>query len=79
MRCYTECNIDHRRREEDNQNQILLGPKLFHNNATFCGPTTGAQIIPGEGNMFLEWIQNCINRDEKVVKAIKELGTSRNL
>ena len=36
-------------------------------------------MIPGEGNMFLERIQNCTDRDEKVVKALKELGTSRNL
>ena len=63
--------VDHKREEEDNQNQILLGPKLFHINATFCRPTTGAQIIPGEGNIFLEWIQNCINMDKKVVKALK--------
>ena len=36
-------------------------------------------MIPGEGNIVLEWVQNCINRDEKVVKALKELGISRNL
>ena len=29
--------------------------------------------------MFLKWIQNCTNRDEKAVKALKELGTSRSL
>ena len=29
--------------------------------------------------MFLEQFQNCTDRDEKVVKALKELGTSRNL
>ena len=69
--------IDHKRGEEDNLNQTLLGPKLFCINSTFCRPTTGAQMIPGEGNIFLEWIQNCINRDKKVVKALKELGTSR--
>ena len=40
---------------------------------------TGAQLIPGEENVFLEQIQNHTNRDEKVVKALKELGTSRNL
>ena len=69
----------HKRGEEDNQNQILLSPKLFRINAIFCRPTTGAQMIPGEGNMLLEQIQNCINRDKKVVKALKEFGTSRNL
>ena len=36
-------------------------------------------MIPGEGNIFLERIQDCINRDKKVVKALKELGTSWNL
>ena len=46
--------VDHKREEEDNQNQILLGLKLFHINATFCGLITGAQIIAGEGDMFLE-------------------------
>ena len=65
--------------EEDNQNQILLGPELFHINATFCRLTTGAQMIPEEGGMFLEQIQNCTDKDEKVVKALKKLGTSRNL
>ena len=67
--------VDHNRGEEDNQNQILISPKLFHINATFRRPTTGAQIIPGEGNMVLEQIQNYTNRDKKVVKALKELGT----
>ena len=71
--------MDHKRGEEHNQNQILLGPDLFHINATFHRPTTRAQIIPGEGNMFLEQTQNCINKDKKVVKALKELSTSRNL
>ena len=53
-----------------------------HQNLTyFCTVrlTTGTQMIPGEGNIFLEQIKNCINIDEKVVKALKELGTSRNL
>ena len=36
-------------------------------------------MIPGEGNMILEWIQNCTDGDKKVVKALKELGISRNL
>ena len=36
-------------------------------------------MIPGEWNIFLEQIQNCTDRDEKVVKALKELGTSRIL
>ena len=71
--------VDHKRREEDNQNQFLLGPELFRIHATFHRPTTEAQMIPGEGNIFLEWIQNCINRDEKIVKGHKELGISRNL
>ena len=31
-------------------------------------------MIPEEENMFLEWIQNYINRDKKVVKALKELS-----
>ena len=44
--------VDHKRGEEDNQNQILLGPELFHINATFRRPTTGAQMIPGKGTCF---------------------------
>ena len=36
-------------------------------------------MVVGEGDTFLDHVQNCTNRDEKVVKALKELGPSGNL
>ena len=65
--------VDHKQGEDDNQNQTLLGPDLFHVNAT------GAQLVPGEADDFLNRVRECKDRDEKVVKALKELGTSGNI
>ena len=69
--------VDHKRGEEDNQNQILLTPELFHVDANTL--ETGAQLVPGESNDFLNRVRDCVDRDEKVVKALKELGTAGNL
>ena len=63
--------------EEDNQNQTLLGPELFHVDATTT--EAAAQLAPGEGDEFLDCVRNCADLDEAVVKALKELGTSRSL
>ena len=38
-----------------------------------------AQLASGEGDEFLDHVRNCSDRDEAVVKALKELGTSRSL
>ena len=65
--------VDHKQGEEDNQNQMLLQPDMFHVDAT------GAQLINGEADKFLDRVRDCTDRDEKVVKALKELGTSGNL
>ena len=50
---------------------------------SICAPTntTGpsAQLVPGEGDTFLDQVRNCAEQDEKVVKALKELGNSGNL
>ena len=40
---------------------------------------TGAQLVNGEADKFLDRVRDCTDRDEKVVKALKELGTSGNL
>ena len=63
--------------EEDNQNQTLLPPDLFHVSANTTGPS--AQLVPGEGDTFLDRVRSCAERDEKVIKALKELGSSGNL
>ena len=41
------------------------------------GPST--QLVPGEGDTFLDQVKNCAEWDEMVVKALKELGNSGNL
>ena len=69
--------VDHKQGEEDNQNQVLLSPDLFHVNANTTA--TGAQLVPGEGDVFLDRVRNCADQDEKVMKALKELGISGNL
>ena len=68
---------DHKQGEEDNQNQTLLGPELFYVDVTTT--EAAAQLPPGEGDEFLDRVRNCADRDEAVVKALKELGTSRSL
>ena len=44
--------VDHKQGEEDNQNQTLLPPDLFHVNMNMMGPST--QLVPGEGDTFLD-------------------------
>jgi len=67
--------VDHKKGEEDHQNQTLLPPTLFHISTTI----TGATLIIGREQEFLSRIRNCTDRDEQVVKALKELGTLHNL
>ena len=55
----------------------MLGPELFQIDATTT--EAAAQLAPGEGDEFLDHIRNCADRDKAVVKALKELGTSRSL
>ena len=69
-------HADHKRGEEDNQNQTLLDPELFHVEVTTT--EAGAQLAPGEGDE-LDCVTNCADCDEAVVKALKELGTLRSL
>src|SRR5215469_1290697 len=54
-------------------NQVMLTPELFHLRAM------GAQLIPTLADGFIERVKRCVERDEKVVKVLKELGTSTNL
>ena len=49
--------MDHKQGEEDNQNQVLLSPDLFHVNANTIA--TGAQLVSGEGDAFLDQVRNC--------------------
>ena len=44
--------VDHKWGEEDNQNQTLLPPDLFHVSANTMGPS--AQLVPGEGDIVLD-------------------------
>jgi hypothetical protein len=65
--------VDHGHGKDDNKNQVLLKPDLFQIQAMSQIPLIG---LEGE---FMKRIRNCPDRDEAVVKAMKELGhaTSR--
>ena len=52
---------------------MLLNPSLFQVKATRDQQVTIAT------NNFVERVKRCTERDEKVVKALRELGTSGNL
>ena len=69
--------MDHKQGEEDNKNQVLLTPNLFQVNANTTA--SGAQLFSGEGDAFLDHVRNFTDRNEKVIKAVKELGSSGNL
>ena len=45
----------------------------------FCVNATGAQLVTGEADKFLNRVRDCTDQDEKVVKALKGLETSGNL
>lgn len=70
-------HVDHKQGEEDNKNQVLLTPNLFQVNANTTA--SGAQLFSGEGDAFLDHVRNFTDRNEKVIKAVKELGSSGNL
>jgi hypothetical protein len=52
-------HVDHKRGEEDNQNQILVTPDLFHVDAK--STETGAQLVPGEGDDFINCVRDCMD------------------
>ena len=39
----------------------------------------GCGTIEGEGSTFLERVQNCANREDLVIRALKELDTGKGL
>ena len=66
---------DHKRGESDNQGQVLLTPDLFHAARTMRGGVT----LEGLDQGLMNRIRDCKERDEKVVKAFRELGASKGV
>jgi len=78
--------------EEDNVDQVMLPAKHFDwsTGRTGSGPGLAAEVlvtstdttrvqIDCEGPQFLDRIRDCVNRDESVVRALKELGSEAAL
>lgn len=67
---------DHNRGENDNVSQTLLAPHLF-SQVIAANP---AQVpLEGLKTQLINRIKECEDRDESVVKALKELGTRHDL
>jgi hypothetical protein len=62
---------DHKKEEKDNTSQVLLTPEFFAVKAA------GGVVLTTEDTSILERIKKCRNRDEAVVKAVKELKNSQ--
>ena len=61
---------DHGRGKDDNKNQVLLQPDLFQIKTITQIPLVGLETS------FMKRIRECEDRDESVVKAVKELGSA---
>jgi len=66
---------DHKQGESDNRDQVLLQPDLFH---AACA-TRGGVVLEGIDQVLMDRVKSCGERDEAVVKAFKELGTTRGV
>ena len=61
---------DHKKGVEDNNKDItLLKPEYFH----ICALHQGHLLIDGSEKNMLSKIHNCMDMDEEVVKAVKEM------
>ena len=67
---------DHNTGEDDNKDEVLLKPELFIQK---IGALTTQVPFVGPEQMIIDRIRSCEDRDEAVVKALKELGISRNI
>jgi hypothetical protein len=67
---------DHNTGEDDNKDEVLLRPELF---AEKIRTLTSRTPFIGPEQAFIDRIRSCEDRDEAVVKALKELGITRNI
>src|SRR5882672_3266902 len=76
---------DHLTEGEDNQDQVMLPAKRFDKSSepnesiAVTGDDPTRVTLEGEEGGFLERVCNCTDRDDSVVRALKELGTERGL
>ena len=72
---------DHLTEEEDNQDQVMLPAERFDKSSELNESVAVTRDDPthvtleGEEARFLERVRNCADRDDSVVRALKELGT----
>src|SRR5882724_2036033 len=85
--------VDHRMGDEDNRDQVMLLAEKFKAEPSRVEPnqTKPSQSIvadrdgpsqvtlEGEGTEFLERVCNCADREDAVVRALKELNTGKGL
>ena len=60
--------------EDDNQDQVLLPPDLFAK-----ARATSGIVLEGLDGYLMDRVKGCKERDEAVVKAFKELGSSKGV
>src|SRR5882672_8426695 len=76
---------DHFTEEEDNQDQVMLPAERFdkssepNESVAMTGDDPTHVTLEGEEGGFLEHVRDCADRDDSVVRALKELGTKRGL
>src|SRR5215472_4077424 len=63
---------DHKTGQEDNRDKILLPSRLFV-------AATGGIVLEGLETELMERIKKCEDKDEAVVRAFKELGSTRGV
>src|SRR5467141_4042313 len=76
---------DHLTEGEDNQDQVMLPAERFDKSSepnesiAMTGDDPTRVTLEGEEGEFLECVHDCADRDDLVVRALKELGTKRGL
>src|SRR5882724_3230617 len=74
--------------DEDNQDQVMLSAKRFKAEPNQTEPSHSivadgdgpSQVtLEGEGTKFLERVHNCADREDAVVRALKELNMGKGL
>src|SRR5882672_400683 len=76
---------DHLTEGEDNQDQVMLPAERFdksskpNESVAVTGDDPTRVTLEGEEARFLEHVRDCANRDDSVIRALKELGTERGL
>ena len=77
--------MDHLTEEEDNQDQVMLLAENLDESSepteslAAIGDDPSCIVLEGKEACFLEHICQCANRDDSVVRALKELSTERGL